>query len=425
MFKILFLMLILLAGLIAGPYLSGKQGYVLISTSSHNIEMTIPTLVIFFVLALAAVYTVETVISRFCRLNKSTYGWFSRRKRLKAEKQTLAGLIKMDEGDYAKAEKLIGKNAKHASEPVLNFIKAAEAAQQKGDEFSANKYLIEATKLAGNDNLVVELARTRILLQQSKLSAARSSIDSLLLIAPYNPEVLRLAVDIYLQSKAYTSLDELFGRVENKLNYSPEKLSQLRHQIEDGLQDEKLNEDGVDGLLAWWEAQPRKRHNDIYAKIGMVKRLIAANDHDSAYDIALETIKKVDKKADRLALLQQLPHLQLENDSKLIKILEKQLRNENDSELKVAYNRALGYLDVRLGEFESAKTYLNNVLSEPHLLKSSDFTMAAYTYEQLKDPASAEKVRKQGLQYVMKSQQGKTEPATTTTSVAVPNNKQK
>ena len=47
----------------------------------------------------------------------------------------------------SKAEKLIGKNAKHSAEPVLNLIKAAEAAQQRGDEFSANRYLIEATEL--------------------------------------------------------------------------------------------------------------------------------------------------------------------------------------------------------------------------------------------------------------------------------------
>ena len=409
MFKVLFLMLILLAGLVAGPYLSGKQGYVLISTSTYDIEMTIPTLIIFFVLALAIVYFTEAIISRFCRLSNNTYGWFSRRKRIKAEKQTLAGLLKMDEGDYAKAEKLIGKNAKHASEPVLNFIKAAEAAQQKGDEFSANKYLIEATKLAGNDNLVVELARTRILLQQSKLSAARSSIDSLLLLAPYNPEVLRLATDIYLQSKAYISLDELFGRVENKLNYSPEKLLGLRHQIEDGLQDEKLNEEGVDGLLAWWEDQPRKRHNDIYAKIGMIKRLIAANDHASAYNIALETVKKAEKKADRLALLQQLPHLQLENDNKLIKILEKQLAITQDPELQIAYNRALGYLNIRLNEFNLAKTYLTDVLNEPQGVKAEDFTMAAYTYEQLGDDIKAQKIREQGLQFVMNIQKNKTE----------------
>ena len=46
---------------------------------------------------------------------------------------------------------------KHSAEPVLNLIKAAEAAQQRGDEFSANRYLIEATELAGSDNLASKL----------------------------------------------------------------------------------------------------------------------------------------------------------------------------------------------------------------------------------------------------------------------------
>lgn len=401
MFKVLFLMLVLLAGLIAGPYLSGKQGYVLIDTANYEIEMTVPMLVVFFVLALAIVYLIQAIISRFCRLSNNTYGWFSRRKRLKAEKQTLAGLLKMGEGDYAKAEKLIGKNAKHASEPVLNFIKAAEAAQQKGDEFSANKYLIEATKLAGNDNLVVELSRTRIMLQQGKVSAARSSIDSLLLLAPYNPEVLRLAVDIYLQSKAYTSLDELFGRFENKLNYNHTALRQLHQQIEDGLQDEKLNEDGVDGLLAWWQDQPRKRQNDHYAKIGMIKRLIIANDHESAYDLALNTIKKIDNKVDHLKLLQSLACLQAENSSKLIKILEKQLASCDDSELQLAYNRTLGYLMLRQNQFKQAKTYLDKVLQHPSVTKAEDYSVAAYTYEQLGEQDEAQKIREQGVQQLM------------------------
>ena len=55
-----------------------------------------------------------------------------------------------------------------------------------------NRYLIEATELAGSDNLLVEIARTRILLQQNKLPAARSSVDSLLEMSDRNKEVLNL-----------------------------------------------------------------------------------------------------------------------------------------------------------------------------------------------------------------------------------------
>ena len=146
-----------MSGLIAGPYLSGQQGYVRVETANTVYEMSLTTLVILFVVTLAVIYSLEWLVTRFFRLSSNTYNWFSRRKRVKAQRQTLEGLMKMNEGDYAKAEKLIGKNAKHSAEPVLNLIKAAEAAQQRGDEFSANRYLIEATELAGSDNLSSKL----------------------------------------------------------------------------------------------------------------------------------------------------------------------------------------------------------------------------------------------------------------------------
>ena len=322
MFRSLFLMVVLLAGLIAGPYLAGKQGYVLIQTENNNYELSVVLLVVIFVIGMAIVYSIEWLLRRFCRLSNSTYGWFSRRKRVKAQKQTLEGLMRMNEGDYSKAEKLIGKNAKHSDKPILNFIKAAEAAQQRGDEFAANKYLMDATELAGSDNLVVELARTRILLQQNKLPAARSSVDSLLELAPKNPEVLKLAVEIYRKSKAYSALDDILESVDGL--YTEAEFTSLTHEVKDGLLDEKMNEEGADGLLAWWDDQPRKRRNDNYVRIGLIQRLIDCNDHESAYELVLDTFKKVEgDKALSSALYGQITRLQPMDSHKLVKLLEK------------------------------------------------------------------------------------------------------
>ena len=53
------------------------------------------------------------------------------------------------------------KNVKYANEPIINLIKAAEAAQQRGDDLEANKYLIEASKIGGENNIAVELARAK------------------------------------------------------------------------------------------------------------------------------------------------------------------------------------------------------------------------------------------------------------------------
>ena len=394
-------MIALLAGLVAGPYLSGQQGYVRIETANNIIEMSITTLVIFFVIALAIIYGLEWIITRFLRLSRGSYNWFSRRKRVRAQKQTLEGLVKMNEGDYAKAEKLIGKNAKHSAEPVLNLIKAAEAAQQRGDEFSANRYLIEATELAGSDNLLVEIARTRILLQQNKLPAARSSVDSLLEMSNRNKEVLKLAVDIYLRSKAYQALDEILDSVENSGLFSTEEFQELRTQTENGLLDEKMNEEGVDGLLAWWDELPRRRRNNVDLKVGLIQRLIDCNDHESAAEFTLEILKKIgDNTPIGKALCTQITRLQPEDNSKLIKLVSKRAKHAGDVE-KCCINRALGYLYVRNNEFSQAAEVFKKVIACPNQLESNDLMMASYVFEQSGDKVLAEQVRQDSLKSVM------------------------
>lgn len=398
MLRVLFLMLILLAGLIAGPYLAGKQGYVLIETASYTIEMSITTLVIFFVLSLAIIYALEWIITRFCRLSSGTYSWFSRRKRQKAQRQTLEGLMRMDEGDYAKAEKLIGKNAKHSAEPVLNFVKAAEAAQQKGDEFAANGYLIKATELAGSDNLMVEIARTRIMLMQHKLAAARSAVDSLLEMSPKNAEVLKLAVDIYLQSSAYQALDNILPRLERYNLYTGQAFEHLEHQVIDGLLDEKLKEEGQDGLLTWWEHQSRQRRNNAYAKLALITRLIDCNDHQSAYQFSLELLKKLnDESAEMPLLLQQISQLQPTESGKLIKLLEKRLKQTRHNQRICQYQRALAYLYVRAGQLEKSANAFKALLEKEECVLSDDITMATYVFEQVKDHESIQRLNSQNL----------------------------
>lgn len=397
MIRVLFLMLLVLAGLILGPYISGHQGYVRIETADKVFEMSLVMLVIFFAVLLAAIYLLEWVVTRFVRLSRNSYQWFGNRKRKKAQKQTLEGLMKMTEGDYSKAEKLISKNAKHSDEPVLNFIKAAEAAQQKGDELSANKHLIEAAKLAGPNSVAVELARTRLLLQQGKLPAARSAVDSLLELAPHNVDALRLAIEIYQKSKAYKALDNVLEEIGLRSFLSSEEYEALEHQVDDGLLDEIMTDQGQEGLLNWWENQPSRRRRSVYVRTALVKRLLDSDDHQSAAEIALETIKKFEDEQLQ-GLFNELTRLQLDENAKLLKVLAKRSRKaaENYSD---DYARALGYIYAREGLFDKAKPYFAQLLDH-HECTANDRIMALYVAEQMHDAELVAQIRQENLKEV-------------------------
>ena len=397
MLRVLFLMLLVLAGLILGPYIAGNQGYVRIETATKVFEMSFVMLVIFFAVALGAIYLLEWVITRFIRLSKGSYQWFGTRKRKKAQKQTIEGLMKMSEGDYAKAEKLISKNAKHSDEPVFNFIKAAEAAQQKGDDLHANKYLLEASRIAGPNSVAVELARSRILLLQGKLPAARSAIDSLLVLAPNNIDALRLAIDIYQKSKAYKALDAILDRIGQRSFLSADDFESLEQQAIDGLLDEILAEDGQEGLLNWWENQLGSRRRSVYARVALIKRLLDSDDHQSAADIALETIKKFQDEQ-LLPLFEELTRLEVEEGCKLLKVLGKR-GTKAAEQYRDDYARALGYIYAREGLFEEAKGYFVQLLSHRECT-ANDRIMALHVAEQVHDAELVAKIREMNLKQV-------------------------
>ncbi|QLB21276.1 heme biosynthesis protein HemY [Vespertiliibacter pulmonis] len=397
MFRILFLMLLVLAGLILGPYISGNQGYVRIETEHSVYEMSIVMLVVLFAVLMVVVYVVEWVVTRLLRLSRNSYQWFGNRKHKKAQKQTLEGLMQMTAGNYSKAEKLISKNAKYSDEPVLNFIKAAESAQQQGDELSANKYLIEAVKIAGPNSIVVELARTRLLLQQGKLPAARSAVDSLLELAPNNIDGLRLAIEIYQKSKAYKALDNILDEIGQRSFLLAEEFEALKQQATDGLLDEIMNEEGQEGLLKWWESQPSSRRRSVYVRIALIKRLLASDDQQSAEEIALETVKKFDDEQLQ-GLFIELTHLQVTENSKLLKILAKRSNKAKENYVD-DYARALGYLYAREGLFEKAKPYFEQLLAHQEC-NANDRTMALYVAENLHDAELVAKIREENLKEV-------------------------
>ncbi|MEH0874511.1 heme biosynthesis HemY N-terminal domain-containing protein, partial [Pectobacterium cacticida] len=221
MLKVLLLFLILIAGIVVGPMIAGHQGYVLIQTDNYDIETSVTGLVIMLVLFFLAFLAVEWVLRRICRTSARTRGWFLGRKRSRARKQTKAALLKLAEGDYLQVEKLLTRNADHAEQPVVNYLLAAEAAQQRGDEFRTKQYLERAAEIADADQLPVDITRVRIQLARNEDHAARHGVDKLLEVAPRHPEVLRLAEQAFLRTHAYNALLDILPTMR-KLNLYPE-----------------------------------------------------------------------------------------------------------------------------------------------------------------------------------------------------------
>ncbi|HFP9305428.1 HemY-like protein [Raoultella planticola] len=388
MLKILLLFALLIAGIVVGPIISGHQGYVLIQTDNYNIETSVTGLAIIMILTMVVLFAIEWLFRRIFRTGAHTRGWFVGRKRRRARKQTEQALLKLAEGDYQQVEKLMAKNADHAEQPVVNYLLAAKAAQQRGDEARANQHLERATELAGDDLIPVEIARVRLQLARNENHAARHGIDKLLEITPRHPEVLRLAEQAYTRTGAWNSLLDILPSMA-KANVSDEEhRAALEQQAWIGLMDQTLADRGSDGLREWWKNQNRKTRSQVPLQVAMASLLIESDDHDTAQQIIIDGLKK--QYDDRLVML--IPRLKTNNPEQLEKVLRQQIKSVGDRPLLWS---TLGQSLMRHGEWQEASIAFRAALKQRP--DAFDYAWLADTLDRMHQPEEAALMRRDGL----------------------------
>ncbi|MCI4003838.1 protoheme IX biogenesis protein HemY [Dickeya dianthicola] len=388
MLKVLLLFVVLIAGIVVGPMLAGHQGYVLIQTDNYNIETSVTGLVIMLVLFLLAFLAVEWLLRRVFRTGARTRGWFIGRKRTRARQQTRAALLKLTEGDYLQVEKLLTRNADHAEQPVVNYLLAAEAAQQRGDEFRTRQYLERAAEIADTNQLPVDITRVRIQLARNEDHAARHGVDRLLEAAPRHPEVLRLAEQAFLRTHAYSALLDILPAMRKTRQHDESYLDELQQRATIGLMDQAMAEGGSEGLKQWWKNQPRKVRQALSMQVAMAERLIVCDDHVTAQDIIVDGLKQQFD----YRLVQLIPRLNAGQPEPLEKLLRQRLKQHNDDAL---LHSTLGQLLAKHGEWQQASDAFSAALAlRPD---AYDYAWCADAFDRLKRPEDAARMRRDGL----------------------------
>lgn len=388
MIKVLLLFLLLIAGIVLGPMLAGHQGYVLIQTDNYNVETSVTGLVIIMILVMVVLFAIEWILRRIFHTGARTRGWFVGRKSSRARKQTKAALLKLAEGDYQQVEKLMVKNADHAEQPVVNYLLAAEAAQQRGDEIRANQHLERAAELADGDQLPVEITRVRLQLARNENHAARHGVDKLLEVAPRHPEVLRLAEQAYVRTGAWSSIIDILPAMDKVQVGDESHRMALQQQAWIGLMDQAMADQGNDGLKAWWKNQSRKTRQETTLQVAMAEHLIECDDHDAAQEIILDGLKR--QYDERLILL--MPRLKSGHPEQLEKALRQQIKTQGDR--PILYS-TLGQLLMKHGEWQQASEAFREAIKQRP--DAFDYAWLADALDKLHQPEEAALMRRDGL----------------------------
>ncbi len=390
MFRLIFLFVVLGAGLYVGSEYSGQQGYVLISIANKTIEMSVTTLVIFVIAALAALFALEYLVKKVFYASSATWNYFSVRKMRRSRRYTNEGIVKLLEGDFKEAEKKVTRWANHHDMPLLCYLVASEAAQGQGDANKRDHYLKLALEQK-DAHLAVELTRAKQQLREAQFEAAYTTLSDLKSDYPNNVVVLNLLKTVYAELKLWQQLLELLPKLVKTKLITKEEQHLLEQRAQCGLLTEIAEQKGSEGLIQHWNTLSRKTKTDLHLVECFSRQLISRKADDTAFTIIKETLKK----HPNAGLYKLLPELNLADSHPAIVFLEDALRKDaNNAEA----HSALAQFHLRGQKWSEAQQHFEKALAQRSSV--SDYAYLADSLEKQNFNKAAHEVSKKALTLV-------------------------
>ena len=133
--------------------LSREPGYLLLAIGNYTFETS----------AIVAAFAFLLLVTLVFWLYRSAE-WLFDKSRLQntARKRTTKGLIAYAEGNWSQAEKVMAKAAHRHEAPLINYITAAKAAHERGDDDKRDDYLRLAHESTKGVDAAIGLTKARL-----------------------------------------------------------------------------------------------------------------------------------------------------------------------------------------------------------------------------------------------------------------------
>lgn len=212
MFKALFVIIIIAAGLILGPLWSGDSGSLIILVGNYSVEMSLIVAAILLVIALLIFWVLEALIRKIFSGRKLTANWFLRRREQKAQQKFETALTEWLNKNYKLAASAAESAAPGLKRPQHGYLLAA-AAWQALHNTKEQQRLLGLARNLDTDAVSVQLATLE---STTDAKQALQLSKSLLQAYPKQNNVLRATATALYKHQHLQSLRELLPALHDR-----------------------------------------------------------------------------------------------------------------------------------------------------------------------------------------------------------------
>lgn len=372
------LLLIIAIGLLIGTSVMWladfEPGFVLLKYGSWSLETSLVVFVVAFILLLVTAYAVLRTLVIVKRAPKKLADWQLLQRHKRASKALTNGLITLEEGRWAEAERLLVHNASNSDTPLLHYLAAARAAQKQNAMERRDTYLALAHQTTAGSEIAVGVVQAELQIAAGQNEHALATLQHLREIAPKHPHVLQLLQQLYQDMNQWQGVQDVLPDLRKRHVLASAEVETLSTdatvaQLEAAL----AKQDWTLMSTLWQQLSSKMRHAELLL-IPYVTGLIQQGEQTQACELLENFLSK--QWSD--ALVYQYGHIKQGDSLKRLAKAEKWLHN----------NEHNPWLLLTLGRLSLANKLWAK--SEEYLRASLDHGARGETYQVLAEVLLAE-----------------------------------
>jgi len=391
---LLYSLLALLLTVSAGVWLSQDTGQVFFTFQDYTVQASLGFFIVFAVLVFLVAYALIRTVSRLIGIPENYRRWKKHRRHAKSEFCLTQGFLALVSGDWHAAEKFFTKGIRYSSQPTINYVGAARAAQHLGAIDRRDRYLRLAYTNNPDADYVAGITRAELQLGQQQTEQALATLQHLDAENPGRDQVKMLLLKASSELKDWSQALIQLQELERKGLLPAEKIRAGQLRVYSGLLSSAARSGDADRLDRAWQDIPVKLQREPHLLEVYVTERLQFPDTSRCEPLLRRALKKNPDPA----LVRLYGLIQGKQQDKQLAFAERLLA---DSPYNAVLQLTVARLSKRLGLWGKAKSCLEEslrILPTPEACHE-----LADLFEQQGDQERAGRCYRQGLSLAVES----------------------
>lgn len=333
-------------------------GYVRIAVRGTTIETTLLVFLVLAAVAFAVLYVIIRAFVATRRVPRHVRAWSAERRIVKSHQLLARGMLDLVEGRWKEAEQLLTRQADRSDTPLLNYLAAAQAAQQQGATDRADTYLKKAQHRGNASDLAVEIAAAELQLKNGDYERALTTLKRLHAAAPKNPKIIALLLQAHVDLKNWEHLVELVPAARKYHVIDENRIRQLEVAAWSELLAGAARDRQPKPVQDVWSRMPKSLHDDETLLHAYASQLIACHADEEAIALLRKALNR--KWSDTLVYLYGIADGGAAVLPQQLRNAEEWLRNHPTNPVLLL---TLGRLALRNNQIDKARGYLEGSIA--------------------------------------------------------------